>query len=40
MNSLEDVDPADAGRAYCDKKFWQKSVAVLSGVAMNSSSPT
>ena len=35
MNSLEDVDPADAGRAYRDKKFWQKSVAVLSGVAMN-----
>ena len=35
MNSLEDVDPADAGQAYCDKKFWQKSVAVLSGVAMN-----
>jgi membrane-associated protease RseP (regulator of RpoE activity) len=35
MNSLEDVDPADAGRAYRDKKFWQKSVAVLSGVAVN-----
>ena len=35
MNPLEEVDPADAGRTYREKKFWEKSVVVLAGVAMN-----
>lgn len=35
MNDREQVDPADLGRAYRQKPFWQKSVVVLSGVASN-----
>ncbi len=35
MNPLEAVDPADMGRTYREKKFWEKSVVVLAGVAMN-----
>ncbi len=35
MNALEEVNPADFGRTYREKKFWQKSVVVMSGVAMN-----
>lgn len=35
MNPLEDVPPEDMGRTYREKKFWQKSVVVLSGVGMN-----
>lgn len=35
MNPLEEVDPADVGRTYREKKFWQKSFVVLAGVAMN-----
>ncbi len=35
MNPLEEVDPADAGRTYREKKFWQKSVVILSGVALH-----
>ncbi|HLF62048.1 MAG TPA: M50 family metallopeptidase [Acidimicrobiia bacterium] len=35
MNPLEYVDPADVGRTYREKKFWEKSVVVLAGVAMN-----
>jgi membrane-associated protease RseP (regulator of RpoE activity) len=35
MNPLEEVDPADVGRTYREKKFWEKSVVVLAGVAMN-----
>lgn len=35
MNPYEDVDPADFGRTYREKKFWQKSFVVLSGVALN-----
>jgi len=35
MNPLEEVAPADVGRTYREKKFWEKSVVVLAGVAMN-----
>lgn len=35
MNPLEEVDPADLGRTYREKKFWEKSIVVLAGVAMN-----
>lgn len=35
MNPLEQVDPADIGRTYREKKFWEKSVVVLAGVGMN-----
>ncbi len=35
MNPLEEVDPADMGRTYREKKFWEKSVVVLAGVGMN-----
>jgi len=35
MNPLEDVAPADMGRTYREKKFWEKSVVVLAGVGMN-----
>jgi membrane-associated protease RseP (regulator of RpoE activity) len=35
MNPLEEVEPADVGRTYREKKFWEKSVVVLAGVAMN-----
>ena len=35
MNPLEDVPPEDMGRTYREKKFWQKTVVVLSGVGMN-----
>ncbi|HLF42453.1 MAG TPA: site-2 protease family protein [Acidimicrobiia bacterium] len=35
MNPLEEVDPADVGRTYREKKFWEKSVVVLAGVGMN-----
>jgi RIP metalloprotease RseP len=35
MNPLEEVGPADMGRTYREKKFWEKSVVVLAGVGMN-----
>ncbi len=35
MNPLEEVDPADMGRTYREKKFWEKSVVVLAGVGTN-----
>ena len=35
MNPFEDVDPADIGRTYREKKFWEKSVVVLAGVALH-----
>ncbi len=35
MNPYEEIDPADVGRTYREKKFWQKTVVVLSGVALN-----
>lgn len=35
MNPLEEVAPGDMGRTYREKKFWEKSVVVLAGVAMN-----
>jgi membrane-associated protease RseP (regulator of RpoE activity) len=35
MNPLEEVSPADLGRTYREKKFWEKSVVVLAGVGMN-----
>lgn len=35
MNPLEEVSPADMGRTYREKKFWEKSVVVLAGVGMN-----
>ncbi len=35
MNPLEEVDAADIGRTYREKKFWEKSVVVLAGVGMN-----
>ncbi|MGH8943026.1 MAG: M50 family metallopeptidase [Acidimicrobiia bacterium] len=35
MNPLEEISPADIGRTYREKKFWEKSVVVLAGVAMN-----
>lgn len=35
MDYREEIDPADAGRAYRDQVFWRKSVVVLSGVTLN-----
>ncbi|HEY6635416.1 MAG TPA: M50 family metallopeptidase [Acidimicrobiia bacterium] len=35
MNPLEEVSPADMGRTYREKKFWEKSVVVLAGVGTN-----
>ena len=35
MNPLEEVDPADVGRTYREKKFWQKSFVILSGVFLH-----
>lgn len=35
MNPYEDVDPADIGRTYREKKFWEKSFVVLAGVGVN-----
>jgi len=35
MDPLEEVSPEDAGRTYRDKRFWQKSVVVLSGVMVH-----
>ena len=35
MNPLEEVEAADMGRTYREKKFWEKSVVVLAGVGMN-----
>lgn len=35
MNPLEEVEPADMGRTYREKKFWEKSFVVLAGVGMN-----
>ncbi|MGH8872316.1 MAG: M50 family metallopeptidase [Acidimicrobiia bacterium] len=35
MNPLEEISPADIGRTYREKKFWEKSVVVLAGVGMN-----
>ena len=35
MNPLEEVAPADMGRTYREKKFWEKSFVVLAGVGMN-----
>jgi membrane-associated protease RseP (regulator of RpoE activity) len=32
MNPYEEVDPADVGRTYREKPFWQKSIVVLAGV--------
>ena len=31
MNPLEEVAPADMGRTYREKLFWEKSVVVLAG---------
>lgn len=35
MNPYEEVDPADVGRTYREKKFWEKSFVVLAGVGIN-----
>lgn len=35
MNPLDEVDPADAGRTYREKKFWQKTVVILAGVGLH-----
>ena len=35
MNPYEEVDPADLGRTYREKKFWEKAFVVLAGVAIN-----
>lgn len=35
MNPYEEVDPADIGRTYREKKFWEKSFVVLAGVVVN-----
>lgn len=35
MNPLEEVPPEDIGRTYREKKFWEKSIVVLSGIAAN-----
>lgn len=35
MSADEEIDPADVGRTYRDKPFWQRSVVVLAGVAAN-----
>ncbi len=35
MNPLEEVDPADVGRTYREKKFWQKSFVILAGVSLH-----
>ena len=35
MNPLEEVDPADVGRTYREKHFWEKAFVVLAGIAMN-----
>lgn len=35
MNPLEEVDPADIGRTYREKHFWEKTFVVLAGIAMN-----
>jgi membrane-associated protease RseP (regulator of RpoE activity) len=35
MNPLEEIDPADTGRTYREKKFWQKSVVIMSGVVLH-----
>lgn len=35
MNPLEEVEPADLGRTYREKKFWEKSFVVLAGVGTN-----
>jgi membrane-associated protease RseP (regulator of RpoE activity) len=35
MSDMEEVDPADEGRTYRSKPFWQKSIVVLAGVAAN-----
>lgn len=32
MNPLEEVDPADEGRTYREKPFYQKAVVVLAGI--------
>ncbi|HLA66820.1 MAG TPA: M50 family metallopeptidase [Acidimicrobiia bacterium] len=33
MNPYEEVDPADLGRTYRERPFWQKTIVVLAGVA-------
>jgi membrane-associated protease RseP (regulator of RpoE activity) len=35
MNPLEEVEAADLGRTYREKKFWEKSFVVLAGVGAN-----
>lgn len=35
MDPFEEVAPEDEGRTYRDKKFWQKSVVVMSGVLIH-----
>ena len=35
MNPLEEIDPADMGRTYREKRFWEKSIVVLAGVGTN-----
>jgi membrane-associated protease RseP (regulator of RpoE activity) len=35
MDPLEEIDPEDVGRTYRDKKFWQKSVVIMSGVLIH-----
>jgi len=33
MNPLEEVDPADEGRTYREKPFYQKTIVVLAGIS-------
>src|SRR3989304_5448365 len=33
MNPYEEVDPADLGRTYRERPFWQKTIVVLAGGA-------
>jgi membrane-associated protease RseP (regulator of RpoE activity) len=35
MDPLEEIAPEDEGRTYRDKKFWQKSLVVMSGVLIH-----
>jgi len=35
MSPVEEVSPADAGRTFREKKFWEKSFVLLAGVGTN-----
>jgi len=35
MSPMEEIAPADAGRTYREKKFWEKSFVLLAGVGTN-----